>query len=309
MSKKNMEVFFKKDINILLLAVLCTFLWGSAFPGVKIGYKLFDIESTNTFSQLLFAGMRFTLAGILTIIVCCVMNKKLTYPNKKNITGIGILGIIQTTIQYIFYYIGMANTTGVKGSIINSLAPFIVIIICHIITTDDKLNSQKIIGCILGFLGVVTINLGGSTLDGSFSFFGEGFIILSTSSFAIGSIYSKKICKNEDPIMITGYQLLIGGLVLILVSFLNGIPVIDVNVKALILLLYLALLSSVAFTIWTMLLKYNSAGKVSIYNFLIPIFGTFLSGIFLNESIFNLKNLIALCLVSSGILVINKIKK
>jgi len=304
-----MEVFFKKDINILLLAVLCTFLWGSAFPGVKIGYKLFDIESTNTFSQLLFAGMRFTLAGILTIIVCCVMNKKLTYPNKKNITGIGILGIIQTTIQYIFYYIGMANTTGVKGSIINSLAPFIVIIICHIITTDDKLNSQKIIGCILGFLGVVTINLGGSTLDGSFSFFGEGFIILSTSSFAIGSIYSKKICKNEDPIMITGYQLLIGGLVLILVSFLNGIPVIDVNVKALILLLYLALLSSVAFTIWTMLLKYNSAGKVSIYNFLIPIFGTFLSGIFLNESIFNLKNLIALCLVSSGILVINKIKK
>ncbi|MBE6049298.1 MAG: DMT family transporter [Clostridium sp.] len=304
-----MEVFFKKDINILLLAVLCTFLWGSAFPGVKIGYKLFDIESTNTFSQLLFAGMRFTLAGILTIIVCCVMNKKLTYPNKKNITGIGILGIIQTTIQYIFYYIGMANTTGVKGSIINSLAPFIVIIICHIITTDDKLNSQKIIGCILGFLGVVTINLGGSTLDGSFSFFGEGFIILSTSSFAIGSIYSKKICKNEDPIMITGYQLLIGGLVLILVSFLNGIPVIDVNVKALILLLYLALLSSVAFTIWTMLLKYNSAGKVSIYNFLIPIFGTFLSGIFLNESIFNLKNLIALCLVSSGILVITKIKK
>ena len=109
--------------------------------------------------------------------------------------------------------------------------------------------------------------------------------------------------------MITGYQLLIGGIILVLVSFLNGTPNIDINIKALALLLYLAFLSSVAFTIWTMLLKYNNAGKVSIYNFLTPIFGTILSGIFLGESIFNLKSLFALLLVSSGIFVINKRKK
>ena len=309
MNSNKKEKFFSSSINLLLLAMLCTLLWGSAFPGVKIGYKLFNIESGNIYSQMLFAGVRFTLSGIVTIIVCCLINQKVVLPTKNNIKGISILGVIQTTIQYIFYYIGMAHTTGVKGAIINSIAPFIVIIICHIITTDDKLNAQKILGCILGFLGVVTINLGGGNTGETFSLVGEGFIIISASSFAIGSIYSKRITKNEDPIMITGYQLLIGGIILVLVSFLNGTPNIAINIKALVLLLYLSFLSSVAFTIWTMLLKYNNAGKVSIYNFLTPIFGTILSGIFLGESIFNLKSLFALLLVSSGIFVINKRKK
>lgn len=298
--------YFTKSSNILIMAVLCTMLWGSAYPSVKTGYKLFDIAG-NVEGQMLFAGIRFTFAGILTIIAACFMNKKFVKPSRNNIKGIIILGIIQTTIQYIFYYIGMANTTGVKASILNAISPFIVIIICHLITKDDKINAKKAIGCILGFLGVIVLNLGKTQgLNSSFSIFGEGFIILAAASFSVGSIYSKKIANTGDAAVITGYQLFIGGLILILISLVKGIPNLTISAPGILLLIYMSFLSAIAFTVWTILLKYNSAGKISIYNFLTPIFGALMSAIFLGETFFNAKNLIALISVCVGIYVINR---
>ena len=68
----------------------------------------------------------------------------------------------------------------------------------------------------------------------------------------------------------------------------------------------MAFLSAAAFTVWTMLLKYNPASKIAVYNFLIPIFGTTFSVMFLNESIFNLRSLLALILACAGIYIVNK---
>ncbi|MNJ69701.1 EamA-like transporter family protein [compost metagenome] len=72
-------------------------------------------------------------------------------------------------------------------------------------------------------------------------------------------------------------------------------------------LTYLALLSSVAFCLWNLLLKYNKVGSVSVYNFLIPVFGALLSAIFLGETIFEIKNLFALVFVSIGIYLVNRV--
>ena len=74
------------------------------------------------------------------------------------------------------------------------------------------------------------------------------------------------------------------------------------------LLLYLALLSSVAFTIWTTLFKYNPVGRISVYNFLNPLFGTLFSAAILHEKILEVKNIIALILVCIGIYIVNKPK-
>ena len=71
-------------------------------------------------------------------------------------------------------------------------------------------------------------------------------------------------------------------------------------------MVYMILLSSVAFLLWTLLLKYNPVGMISVFNFLIPIFGALLSALFLGESILELKNLIALSLVCSGIWLVTR---
>ena len=300
---------FTKSTNIFILAVIATILWGSAYPSVKIGYELFNISPGDIYGKILFAGCRFLIAGMLTILITSILRRKFVYPAKKSILGISVLGLLQTSLQYIFFYIGLSNTTGVKGAILNSTGTFISVILAHVIYKNDKLNLQKTIGCMVGFIGVLIINIGGNTAGSGFSFTGEGFIMLAATTFAFGSIISKTVAKGEDSMIMTGYQLFIGGTVLVVIGFTGGGNLATPSFSAIMLLLYMAVLSAVAFTIWAILLKYNSVGKITIYNFLVPVFGTILSALYLQESIYRLKNIFALICVCLGIYIVNRKKE
>ena len=291
---------------IILLALFCTILWGTAYPAVKIGYELFAIDAADGFGKLLFAGLRFTLAGLMTLAVSIMLQKKLVVPEHRHWSGIALLGIVQTTCQYIFFYLGLANTSGVTGSILYALATFFVVIFAHFMFPDDRMTLQKMIGCCIGFAGVFLITFDGSGMGGGFVFTGEGFIMLSTLSSALGSIISRSVTQGQDPVVVTGYQLTGGGLLLILIGLCGHGQFDDVTGRGLLLLLYMAFLSAAAFTVWTMLLKYNPASRIAIYNFLIPIFGTTFSVMFLGESIFNARSLLALVLACAGIYIVNK---
>ena len=133
--------------------------------------------------------------------------------------------------------------------------------------------------------------------------------MLAAFMLSISSIYSKKISQNKDAYTITGYQLAIGGLALILIGYILEGNLTNFNIKSTSLLLYMALLSSVAFALWSQLLKYNKVGVISVFNFLIPVFGTILSAIVLKENIFDIKILIALILVCAGIYLVYKKKE
>ena len=291
--------------RILLLAVICTVLWGSAFPSIKLGYEWFEIAPQDIPAKILFAGYRFFLAGIFTILAGIVSSKKWFCPTRQNIGVISLLGLVQTGLQYLLFYIGLSNTTGVKGAILSATGAFIAVILAHFFYRDDRLTVRKILGCLAGFGGVVLLNASGGELLGGFSFFGEGFMMLSAASFAVGSLISKRAAQTGDPVTITGYQLLIGGGALILAGILSGGRLTAMSVKGIALLGYLALLSAVAFVLWTLLLKYNPVGKISVYNFLTPIFGALLSAVILGEELWNLKNLGALLLVCGGIVIVN----
>lgn len=291
---------------IAVIATVCCMLWGSAYPGVKIGYQLFNIGVSDIPSKFLFAGYRFTASGLILLVISALSGKKVLKLSKNNFIKLSILGLIQTTFQYIFFYIGLANTTGVKGSILNSMGTFFSVILAHYIYKNDKLNRNKVIGCFVGFIGVMLVNLSNGLFDFSFKFMGEGFIIIAALMFSVASVYAKRISKEMDVIVVTGYSLFLGGFVLVLLGVINGGIVDNFTTASTLLLLYLALLSAVAFTLWNLLLKYNKVGAVSIYNFLTPVFGALLSAIFLGESILDLKNIAALVLVCIGIWSVNK---
>lgn len=298
--------FFQKNTVILLCATLCCVLWGSAYPCVKIGYELFSITEADTFGKILFAGYRFALAGVIVIFFASIFQKKLILPKRKNWGGIVLLSVFQTSLQYMFFYIGMSYTSGVKGAILNSFGTFIAVILAHFFYRNDRLNWSKGIGCIIGMAGVVLVNLNGvSDLQGGFRFLGEGFVILAAASFAVSFLISKKVSAGEDSAAVTGYNLAIGGLILVLIGKAGGASFSDLNMKAVLLLLYMAVLSSAAFSLWTILLKYNRMGKISVYNFLVPVFGALLSAVFLGEEIFSVKSISALVLVCAGIYIVN----
>lgn len=300
--------FYTNRKNIVLLAGLCCLLWGSAYPAIKVGYELFDINDLG--SKLVFAGYRFTIAGIIILIYEFAKNKTVFSFTKRQLGQITLLGMTQTALQYIFFYVGMSYTTGVRGSIINGTGTFVSIILAHFIYENDKLNFNKIVGCLMGFLGVIIVNLNGQSLgETSFTFKGEGFIMLAAIIFAAAAIYGKKITQTQQPSIVTGFQLSIGGITLTVLGFIFGGRLTGFTMKSTTLLIYMALLSSVAFVIWTELLKYNKVGIISVFNFLIPVFGTLLSALVLGENIFDIKILIALILVCYGIFLVYKVKK
>ena len=170
--------FLQKTWVVCALALVCTFLWGSASPCIKLGYALFKIPSSETWTQVLFAGTRFVLAGVLTILIGSILNRKMLLPTKSSVPSIVKLAMFQTILQYIFFYIGLAHNSGVKASIINGSNTFFVILVSTIIFRQEKLNLKKIIGCVIGFAGVIVVSMNGQKIDMNLSIMGDGSLFL-----------------------------------------------------------------------------------------------------------------------------------
>lgn len=298
---------YKTRTGVFLLAILCCALWGSAFPAIKSGYALLQVAPTDIASQLLFAGWRFALAGVILLIVAVGMKKPVLAMSGRQARQVALLGLTQTAIQYVFFYIGLAHATGVKSSIMNATSVFFSVVLAHFIYADDRLSGRKALGCLIGFLGVVVVNLGGGGEFGfDFTLLGEGFIVIAAFVLAGASIYGKRLSRNLDPMVMTGWQLAIGGLILTVAGMAMGGRIQGLDLTSGTLLLYLALLSSVAFAVWSLLLKHNPVGMIAAFNFLIPVFGVSLSAVFLGESMLRWSYLIALILVCAGIWLVTR---
>jgi drug/metabolite transporter (DMT)-like permease len=309
MKKLQTEKLFTKHSNVLLLSLLCTILWGSAYPCIKTGYQLFGLATNDVSGKLVFAGIRFFLAGLITLTIYMLQNKRFIFPERTKLKGIFMVSITQTVLEYLFFYISMSHITGVKGSILNASSSFFVVILAHLFYKNDKITLPKMMGCIIGFGGIIMINLNGmNTFNFHFNFMGDGMMLLSGLSFAVGSLLSKNISQKSDPMMVTGYQLGFGGFLLLLLGLITGGTLKSVSIPGILLLTYMAFLSATAFTIWTILSKYNKISKIAVYNFLTPVFGALLSSIFLGENLLTLNNLLALLLVSIGIGIVNMVK-
>ncbi|WP_313485173.1 DMT family transporter [Pseudescherichia sp.] len=289
-------------------ATLCCLLWGSSYPAIKSGYELFAIATDDIPSKIVFAGYRFLFAGLLLLLFAMAQRKPIARLSPRQYGQIAFLGLTQTSIQYIFFYIGLAFTTGVKGSIMNATGTFFSVLLAHLIYKNDRLSYNKSIGCVLGFAGVMLVNVNHSLLDFSFSAMGDGFVVLAAFILSASMLYGKRISQTVDPTVMTGWQLAFGGGVLVLGGYLTGGTLAVHSVKAAALLGYLTLLSSIAFALWSVLLKYNRVSMIAPFNFVIPVAGTVLSAIFLGENILEMKYAIALVLVCSGIWWVNKPK-
>lgn len=292
---------------VCLLAMLCCFLWGSAFPCVKIGYRLFSIGSADTAGQILFAGIRFTLAGLLVLLFGSMLMRKPLLPSRRSVRPILSLALVQTVLQYLFFYIGLAHTTGVKSSIIGASNVFFSILLASLLFHYERFTRKKCVGCLIGFSGVVLINVSGSGLDLGMSLQGEGALLLSALSYSFSSVLVKKFSAHEHPVLLSGSQFFIGGLLLCAAGFAGGGRLSGFTLSSCLLLLYMALISAVAYTVWSILLKHNPVSRVAVFGFMNPMFGVILSSLLLHEKnqAFSAAGLLSLLLVCLGICIVN----
>ena len=305
MENKNL---LKNKIVVCFLAIVCCLLWGSAFPSIKIGYRLFEIDASDSMSQILFAGIRFFLAGILAIILGSLLQKKVLYPKKESWRMVCTLSLFQTILQYFFFYMGLAHASGVKSSIINGMSTFFAILLASLVRKQERLTTNKVVGCVLGAVGVIIVSLAGGSIGEGFAINGEGFILVASVSYAISSVLIKEYSIKENPVTLSGYQFIIGGVVMMMVGLLAGGRLHMTSLLGIALIIYMALISSVAYSIWGVLLKYNPVSSVTIYGFTNPIFGALLSAILLSEwKTITGQYLVALVLVSLGIYIVNRV--
>ena len=297
------ETFSRTWFVILACFAACT-LWGSAFPCIKTGYRMFDIGSDDFASQILFAGIRFFAAGLMVIAYASAFERKIIFPSGPAWKKVIILSFLQTSLQYALFYTGLANTGAVNGSIISGSGGFFTMIVGALFMSSDRMTLRKTLGCILGFGGILIMNITPDfTLEVNPA--GDGLLILSSVSSAFSSLMMKIYAKGENPVMLSGYQFAAGGLVLVLTGVCLGGRLDSAGPKGIILLLYMAFISSAAYTIWSVLLKYNDISKIAVFKFIIPVMGVILSAVFLPDADIDASCMAALALVVAGIFTVN----
>lgn len=300
-----MKGIFQNKWSVIGIAIFCSILWGSAFPVLKVSYFELQMVPDDVIAKIVFAGIRFLLAGLLVLGFLLITCPKRILVTGRQFVVLLILGVVQTALQYFFFYNGLAKVSGMQGSILSSIGTFFAVILAHYYYKNDRLNWNKIVGLLAGFIGIVMANWG-QEFHLTFHWDGEGYMILSGLTNAVATIMAKDLAKGIDPFTITGWQLTLGAAVMLLI----GLPVIHTDTIVFTpfgigLLIYSAIISSVAFGLWYSLLKYNNAGELSIYSFIIPVSGVVLSAIFIPGENINIYILAGIVMVAAGIFGLN----
>ncbi|GAB6152096.1 DMT family transporter [Desulfosporosinus burensis] len=303
--ERNYGFYLTNRFWVIVIALFCAVLWGSAFPVLKVSYEELGIATGDRSAIIVLAGLRFFLAALL-IFALIIFGLRLSPKVKlKMLPQLFLLGLLQISLLYFFFYNGLAHTTGMKGAVLSSAGIFFVVVLAHFVYRDDRLDLRKIVGLVAGFAGIILVN-SGQNFTLNFTWQGEGFMILSGLVGALGTILAKRMSKELHPFILTAWQMLLGSLLLIAVGLpgLKPQAMLFTN-RAFILLLYSAVLSATAFSLWYAILKGNKAGEISVFKFMTPVSGAILSAMFIPGERLTLNMFLALALVALGVIVVN----
>ena len=303
---------FQKPGYVAFFALTAAMLWGWAYPLIKLGFVEWGISTDMTGSKMLFAGIRFCLSGLLILAVAKSRNMDFSIKGKGSWAYVLLFSLLNTTLHYAFFYIGLSHSAGSRASILNSLGTFLLVILACIFFKSDKLTVRKLVGCAVGICGVLALNLDfGSSTTGTreeFSWMGDGMIILNALCSSCAGLLTRGLGKRVNIFVGTGYSLAAGGLMLIIPGLIMGGSFSHVSFLGFIYLGMLIVISTVSFTLYNKLILCNPVGKVAIYNSLIPAIGMLSSCLCLGEA-FRVQYVIAAALAAAGIYIINKGKK
>ena len=296
---------FQRPLWVAIFALTAAVVWGWAYPLIKLGFKEFAITPEMTGSKMLFAGVRFCLSGL--IILAMAKGRGLSFRLRQG-SDCGFLllcALFNTTFHYAFFYFGLSHSEGARAAILNTLSVLTVVILACLFFKSDKLTLRKILGCLIGFLGILALNLGGEQGGTGFTWLGDGMIILNALSSAVASLMTRGLSQRVNVFVGTGYSLALGGFLLIVPGLLLGGTLPLITPLGLLYLLLLIGISTTGFSLYNKLLSCNPVGKVAIYNSLIPVIGALTSCLCLGETFYT-KYLIAGALATWGIYLVNK---
>ncbi|WP_076006216.1 DMT family transporter [Sulfobacillus thermosulfidooxidans] len=278
----------KDTLKFAGLIIATTALMGSSFAIGKIGLQFI--------SPFLLVAVRFLIAGIVMAII--VRHRPLPQ-HIGDWVRVGIIGLFQTAGVMGMIFLSLETISAGESSILTFVNPLLVVILATIFT-KARYTLRQYMGVLLGFFGVVV------TLGGNFSIhMGVVYGFTGALSWAIATLLIKRWGARFDIWILTAYQMMIGGLILMIAAVNLETPRFVVNMESIVIVLWLALMASVVqFGIWFYLLHHNDPGKVSAFLFLAPFFGVLFGWLLLHEIITQTVMLGGL-LIIGGIILVN----
>jgi len=291
----------------VLLFVVVSLLWGSAFPAVKRCYVLMAVQPGDVALPLIFAGSRFLVAGLLLIAVGALRARGAGLW-RGLLRWVLLLGVIQTFLQYAAFYVGMSLTTGIKASILVAAGSLFLALLSPLVYRADRLTRLKLLALGLGFAGVILANRarGGAAVAGHAEWLGDLLILGTALCSAVASLLSKRLVQRISPVALNGGQLITGGLLLVAVALPLGPRLPPVSVELVALTLYLTVVTAVAFSLYYLVVKHHDLTRVAAYRFLIPLFAVTESALLIPGERLHLPLILAAILVISSIWLINR---
>lgn len=269
---------------IYLPAALAAVIWSTAFAGVKIGLQYM--------SPFLFAGIRFTLAGVLVLLYALIIGRFRFSQLKKQLPPLKtvmVIALLQTFVMYALYYIGLDWVSGSVSAIVMGASPLFAAIVSHYALKNDRMTIRKVVSLFVGLTGIILISVSRDFSVGSGWFQIPGIILLIGAMIlsAFSNVYVKKF-PVSSPLLLNGLQLFIGGGLLVLLalihSFFSKSELLRVEISSISLefygvLIWLSLVSSIAFSIWYRLLQVErvKVSELNLWKFLIPACGAALA--------------------------------
>lgn len=290
-----------KKSKIIFLAILATLLWSTAFAVVKIGLMYS--------SPMLFAGVRFILAGVLLLPLCGNLRNYFE-SIRSGIKSILLISLFQTFLLYSLFFWGMSLVPGSIGAVVTGSSPLITAVAAHIFLKDDKLSLRKAIYIFSGIFGVVLISVERQLVLSNSLKELAGIFILLTASFvsAMGNIIVASDKSTVAPITLNSAQMGIGGFGLLFLSFIiEGHPQCEVTKQFVFALLWLAFISAAGFSIWFYLIKQErvKVSELNMWKFILPIFGALISWILLKNDSPTLLSVLGMLIVAFSVLFFN----
>ena len=295
---------FQRPVYVVLFALSAAVAWGWAYPLIKLGFAEFGITQSMTGSKMLFAGVRFCLAGLVVLAIAGGTRRRFSVAGFSGWLYVLLFALLNTGLHYYFFYVGLSYSPGARAAIINSLGTFMLVLLACIFFRSDKLTINKLLGCAIGFIGIITLNVGGGE-SGSFTLMGDGMIILNALCSALAGLMTRGLGRRVDVFVGTGYSLFFGGVMLVVPGLLMGGELPYITLAGVVVLLLLVCISAMGFALYNKLLTCNPVGKVAIFNSLIPVVGAVTSCMCLGEP-FYWKYAIAAALAMTGIYIINR---
>jgi drug/metabolite transporter (DMT)-like permease len=285
------------QVDYILFALL-GFFWGSSYLFIKIGVE----DGLTPFTLIM---LRLLIGfGLLAVVVGAAREK---LPPFGRIYGhLFVMGAINIAIPFSLITWAEQSVDSSVAAILNAAVPLFVMIIAAIFLKDERLTPNRVLGLVVGFLGVAIL-VGFNPADlASGDMAGEIALIGSTLSYAFGAVYSKRNIHGLRPMIPAIFQVFFGLVITSVLAFVFENPLgTTFTTASLFAVIWLGLLGSgLAYLVFFRLLRDWGATRTSMVAYLLPLYGIVLGAIILNEPIDG-RLILGTALIIGGVALVN----